>query len=613
MANAAKHHVPQDADSIIQLAERQNKTVRVRITIKNTASDPVMEYRLCAPFSIGYGDTCEIRLPRGSGPERLFEFAPPDRSQSIALPLEPALAQGDFEFYVNGKRFDDKTLPIKPGNTVRILDKSGEQEVELFVESAGGWRSHLKSLYAISAALFLLTAFAGYFIYRGFQATDERLLQTESRITRTEAELSDWNTALEQTIREFESEQVQMEHSLQEISVFQNRAIADLQTEFSDRIDHIRSNAHLSLSKIAEEDQLARERLQTQTEAQIDELESQMSGRFIDTLEKFKSAQNELYILNTARIEYLEQQSSVFKDILVEAQQSVVYIRTSYEVQSAISDKTSEVEHFGTGFTVSADGLSIAPQHVLRPWLYDNNMLAMTALGQINIDESSVKYTVWTAKEQVIDPDSEDNLAYITDTAFDSEKTDNGLALLYTATPETGPQVLTSPIGAITVQRPLVGHTDIGVFQLIDFDREFAYLSLDDGTNGAEAMDEVLTVGYPLSRLHDGKSVPQGIKGFVRRQTSDLLELDSALHPGTSGAPVLNRSGHVIGMAVALINSDSYGIAVTAPYLHDATLAAQRALTEIKKRLTESGCYSGASEGLIDPELWSAMHDQNCQ
>lgn len=613
MAGMAKHHVPEGSDKLIQLAERQSKTVRVRITSKSRATDPVMEYRLCAPFSIGYGDACEIRLPRGNGPERLFEFAPPDRSQSISLPLGPALQQGDFEFYVNGKRFDDKTLPIKPGNTVRILDKSGEQEVELFVESAGGWRSHLKSLYAISAALFLLTVFTGYFIYQRFQATDERLLQTESRITRTQAELSDWNAAIAQTIQEFKTEQVQIEQSLQDVSVYQSRAVNELQQEFSNRIDQIRGNAQQSLSKIAEEDQLARERLQAQTESQIEQLESQMSERFVDTLEQFKAAQNELYALNTTRIEYLEQQSTVFKEILDLAQQSVVYIRTTYQVQSAISDKTNEVEHFGTGFTVSSNGLSIAPQHVLRPWLYDNNMLAMTALGQIKIDESSVRYTVWTAKEQVLDPNTKDSLTYLTDTAFDSEKTENGLVLLYTATPETGAQILTSPFGAITVQRPLVGHTDIAVFQLIDFDREFTYLTLDDNANAAEAMDEVLTVGYPLSRLHDGKSVPQGVKGFVRRQTSDLLELDSALHPGTSGAPVLNRDGYVIGMAVALINSDSYGIAVTAPYLREATDAALQALVETKQRLTESGCYTGSADGRIDAELWSAMHKQNCQ
>jgi hypothetical protein len=56
---------------------------------------------------------------------------------------------------------------------------------------------------------------------------------------------------------------------------------------------------------------------------------------------------------------------------------------------------------------------------------------------------------------------------------------------------------------------------------------------------------------------------------------------------------------------------DSCGIAVTAPYLHEATLAAR--LTETKKQLTESGCHSGSAEGLIDAALWSAMRDQNCQ
>ncbi len=83
-------------------------------------------------------------------------------------------------------------------------------------------------------------------------------------------------------------------------------------------------------------------------------------------------------------------------------------------------------------------------------------------------------------------------------------------------------------------------------------------------------MDEIILVGYPLSRLHDGRAIPQGVNGFVRRLTQELLELDTALHPGSSGAPILDRNSKVIGMAVALVSSDTYGIAVPLTHLQNA-------------------------------------------
>ena len=125
---------------------------------------------------------------------------------------------------------------------------------------------------------------------------------------------------------------------------------------------------------------------------------------------------------------------------------------------------------------------------------------------------------------------------YQTASAFSVESNEKSVMLLYSPEPEYGRQIISSPMGAVVVERPVIGHTDIAVLQLIDFDREFASLPNDKDSSPVEAMDEILLVGYPLSRLHDSRSVPQGVKGYVRRQTSDLLELDTALQPGSSGA-----------------------------------------------------------------------------
>jgi len=613
MTDSDDRPISQTKDKSIHLPDRYTRPMRVRIMRKDENFEPVNEFHVCPPFSIGYGDQCEIKLPKGNGPDRLFVFEPTADSKSVSLPLTPALQNGDFEVSVNGKQFTGSDLSIKPGSTVKIVDKDDDQEVELFVEADKSLKSHLTSLYVISSFLFLLTLFTGYLVFHNMQETEERLGEAETRLTRTETELSDWNSALQESVENFRSRQVEIEQSLEEISILQSQAFSALQDDFTTQLEKIRSDANKSMSRIADMDEVARTRLKQDTESKIAMLESEIASKLFDSLEQFKTAQNDLFILNTARIESLEHESSLYKDILTDAQKAVIFIRTSYLVQSLTEEQPREVEFFGTGFTVNSDGLSIAPQHVLKPWLYDDNMLAMLTIGQIRIIENSVKYTVWTADELVFEQDESGNKKYLTDTAFSTEKLDRGIALLYSADLDLGPQVLSSPFGAITVLRPQVGRTDIVVLQLIDFDREFAHLQISDNINAVEAMDEMIIVGYPLSRLQDGKSIPQGVRGFVRRQSNEFLELDTAMHPGSSGAPVLDRNTLVVGMAVALVSSDSYGLAVTSPYLNNAIEHAQKMVTAKREALKSVDCYQADFQGFIDTELWKAMHDEECK
>lgn len=607
----SKRKNDQPVSSRIKVPQRAFNPVRVRISQKHSDQSPINEYHLDAPFTIGYGKECEIKLPKGNGPDRLFEFAPSTKPGSISLPLKPAIEKGGFEFFLDGKTITDNTLDIKPGNRLKILDNNEKQEVDLLIETAARWRSHLTSLYVISGFLLLMLLTAAYMAYLYTKNADQRLQETQTRLEKTESTVSDWDSRLNTIVQRFGTRQIELENSLEEIAHMQNQEVAKIRSDFSSQLSVIQENATRSLKNIEVKDEAARAKLKDETKNQISKLELQVSDRLFNTLEQFKAAQNELYYLNTSRIESLEQDSTAFKNILLQNQEAVVYIRTTYLVESITTGDQREVEVFGTGFTIEENGLSIAPQHVMRPWLYDDTMLAMQSVGLIKRLAGSAKYTVWTSAEQVIDTQAEEH-TYLTAEAFSSNQMERAVALLYSVKPEMGPHVVTTPIGAITVQRPQVGHTDITVFQLIDFERRFEYLDISQNDESVEPMDEIILIGYPLSRLHDGKSIPQGVKGFVRRQTQDLLELDTALHPGSSGAPVINRNSAVIGMAVALVSSDSYGVAVPASHLLDSISQARNSVKEQKRFLMEMNCYDGKLDGLIDQEMWDAMHDSEC-
>jgi len=138
----------------------------------------------------------------------------------------------------------------------------------------------------------------------------------------------------------------------------------------------------------------------------------------------------------------------------------------------------------------------------------------------------------------------------------------------------------------------------------MQFDEPLVNLAI--ATGPAEPLDEALALGYPFSRLEDGRAKPQAVTGFVRRVTERILELDTALSPGLSGGPILNRDGDVIGMAVGVLESDVYGLAVRARDLRRVLVDAATRVRAEEARLKGLGCDPGDVDGVFDARTWEA-------
>ena len=171
---------------------------------------------------------------------------------------------------------------------------------------------------------------------------------------------------------------------------------AQLRNDFYGELKKINDTSNTTLAEIAETDQAARDQLLQSTRAQLTGLEASFSEQLLTSLEQFKVAQNELFILNSARIASLEQEPTLFKNVLLNSQKAVILIKTNYITRAEITKEELELELeiFGTGFTVAENGLAIAPQHVMRPWLYDNDMLIKQAIGLAKVIPESVRYTI---------------------------------------------------------------------------------------------------------------------------------------------------------------------------------------------------------------------------
>ncbi|TWU10761.1 trypsin-like peptidase domain-containing protein [Allorhodopirellula heiligendammensis] len=82
----------------------------------------------------------------------------------------------------------------------------------------------------------------------------------------------------------------------------------------------------------------------------------------------------------------------------------------------------------------------------------------------------------------------------------------------------------------------------------------FPFLKIGD-SDRVRLADEVRAVGFPLSDvLGESVKVTRGeVSGRGGPHGSSGLQIDASINPGNSGGPVIDRSGHVIGVANALL------------------------------------------------------------
>lgn len=149
---------------------------------------------------------------------------------------------------------------------------------------------------------------------------------------------------------------------------------------------------------------------------------------------------------------------------------------------------TSGQESTGTGFLASSDGLIVTCAHVVAPLEADHNGKRVTR------DRIWVRFY------------------------------DNSTAEATTLSCDT--------------------LSDIAVISIAVKDRPYLHLN----TELPKLAEEVCVIGYPLGdALGKGVSVTKGIVSALR-EGNTIYQIDAAANPGSSGAPVLDKDGDVIGI-----------------------------------------------------------------
>ena len=516
----------------------------------------------------GYGRDCELVLEGEGGPPVLFEVHATRGPLQIATRVPPEELASYVDLQVDGAPLDEPLRTLAPGSRIALEDKGTRQRYELVLEPPSRWHVRLRFLAAVVVALAVLGGLYAAYVYHALERTRGTLHTTTARVERAEQRVRE-------TLERLASAEVRVGEALRALSAERRAADESLREELELRMDALGASALEALDQLSERDVEARAELRADLEQRVAGLREEFAARLVESYQRFKSLERDMLEALAARAAEAEPESARFKRVLGAARDAVLFIHTRYAIEFGGSEEPERqtFDTFGTGFVVDADGLALTAQHVLFPWRYERELILLTAIGAARIVETETRWAAWPTGRRVFDGDTPDGP--LLGNAYASDAEPPTLRFLHAPEPTISEELAQTAFGLLRLEVPVPGASDVAVIRLSGHEGDLAHLPLAGGPVGVEPLDELLAVGYPLSRLVGGVAQPQAIRGLVRRLGPGMVEVDVPLHPGLSGAPLLDADGAVVGMASAIFGSTVYGIAAPRESLVEALRAAR--------------------------------------
>ncbi len=551
-------------------------------------------------LSLGYGDHCEVRLDGESGPEIVCRLERTRGPLRVWTPLAQAQLDEQVELSVDGRPMHWPTEDVQPGSRIEVRDKKTGRRYSVLVQPPPPWFLDRTFLSVALGVLAVVVIIYGAYLYRNLRGAETRLVETEERLTRAESGMERAQRRLSEVEQYLATTQDELRDAIRELDAAQSALEEAMRSDFEQRFTAITDDTQARLEQLSEQDVVLRDKLQSETQTKLEALREEIAERMVEAYREVRGIETRLLESLSSQIKAIEPASKKFKRLLKNLRQAIVLIHTVYEIELVENGQVSELQTSGTGFFVAESGLGVTAQHVLYPWRYDSKLQVLVALGLVKMRPKSTVWTLWTEGQRVAADDTESSPAW----RSDSEQ--RPLMLLYTPEPELADEWVETPLGTVSIAMPVPGRHDAAVFQLMRFDDPVTTVPMGPDAPKPKPLDEVLVLGYPLSRLEEGKAVSQGVSGFVRRSTKEILELNIPLNPGVSGAPVVNRDGYLVGMAIGIVESDVYGLAVPGHYIVTLLRDTAEAVRAEEARLRAMGCAPGVVDGVFDKDTWRA-------
>lgn len=244
----------------------------------------------------------------------------------------------------------------------------------------------------------------------------------------------------------------------------------------------------------------------------------------------------------------IRQEHPSFKKIYNDNQAAIFLLGTEYKVTPInIPRETLPITGNGTGFFITKDGVAITATHVLFPWKYKKQYLMAEEMGIAKVYQDSWKISIWVTSEK-----TGDDPILIGNFGIDD------IEILQVGDVVIETMYGRSPIGLLMYKGINEEESsDFTIFRIKNLEKEMSFIPVPMETIKLEPLDQVMVIGYPLVSSFKKIQFPHPTIGRVRRYTINTLEVDIAMHSGSSGSPLFNKYGILVGLGTALLGGDS--------------------------------------------------------
>jgi S1-C subfamily serine protease len=276
---------------------------------------------------------------------------------------------------------------------------------------------------------------------------------------------------------------------------------------------------------------------------------------------------------------------------------SVAFVLSDYWLE-ADGERIYHNASEGTAFLVDREGYLLTSRHVVCPWLEDNNLLfeADKLLRKDSVPVLGYRVYLWFEGQKAFNragnfldsPDITD--FFFTENAFGTHNPAHLTVAGVVRPPVRTRQMIASPL-----------KDDIAVLKIEEVPEGLSPLPLDAAFDPMKIprLSRVIALGFPLgSRIQEDTVSASAVDGHVRRSFQNMLQIDSSLHGGNSGGPLIDVAGNVIGIVSAVAVDRSGGM-----------LAGARPLGDIGMILPISGAAELLAEIKVGGVKWNGVID----
>lgn len=251
--------------------------------------------------------------------------------------------------------------------------------------------------------------------------------------------------------------------------------------------------------------------------------------------------------------------------------QQVLSYPINYMRPGEVQQDQAKVPTMGTGFIVDSSGTVATAAHVVSNESSEiKQAMVGTALKKVTIDQCKALIQELSQDDQIRKATNAKELMNLCVNGFkqyyakylEINKVDTQTAIVLQS-PQPGqnstPQVMPSEIKKVGTQIP---KQDVALLKITG-ENNFPTVVLGNGEPVA-AGQRVFSLGYPGAiNDDDSKSLPEPTltTGAVSARQDGLIQTEAAVSPGSSGGPLFNDKGEVIGVA-SFIKVNESGAAV---------------------------------------------------